>query len=270
MKNLVRNAFMMLATATLAAMLVIGYGELKARTVPAAPNVPAPVPTFAQPIAFAVENEVVSDVYDRVSPSVVNITVRIVSTSRRSSVVQQGTGSGFVIDTQGHILTNNHVVQNARQVDVTFSDGTKFPARVVGTDPDNGLALIKVDVPADKLVVAELGDSSTVRVGELAVAIGNPFGLTGTVTDGFISGKGRTLAADNGNQMRDLLQTDAAVNPGNSGGPLLNERGDVVGINSAIESPVQGSVGVGFAVPINTAKQSLAGMLAGEDVSASS
>jgi len=157
------------------------------------------------------------------------------------------------------------VVENAREIEVTLADGTKATATVTGSDPANDLAVIKVDLPADKLTVAKLGDSDTVRVGDLAIAIGNPYELTGTLTVGVISAKGRTLTSESGEEMRDLIQTDAAVNPGNSGGPLLNSRGAVVGINTAIESPVQGSVGIGFAIPINTAKQYLPEMLAGED-----
>lgn len=262
MRSVMRNLVMVFLTALLAAGLVAGYGELR-RQAPEA--VPAAVASAAGTNAALVESGAVSAVYERVNPAVVNVTTTTVGTGY-FGYIQQGTGSGFVIDLEGHILTNYHVVKDARKLEVTLADGTKTAATVVGSDPGNDLAVIKVDLPAEKLTVAELGDSSALRVGELAIAIGNPFGLTGTVTTGVISAKGRTFPADSGRTIRDMLQTDAAVNPGNSGGPLLNARGEVVGINSAIESPVQGSVGIGFAIPIDTAKRYLPEMLAGEQV----
>lgn len=262
MKDVVRHLVMLLLTALLAAGLVAGYGELVRQASSAAP---AAVASTTSANAAPIESGVVSAVYERVNPAVVNVTTTAAGTGPFTNL-QQGTGSGFVIDLEGHVLTNYHVVKDTRQLEVTLADGTKAPATVVGSDPGNDLAVIKVNLPAEKLTVAELGDSSALRVGELAIAIGNPFGLTGTVTTGVVSAKGRTLPADSGRPIRDMLQTDAAVNPGNSGGPLLNSSGEVIGINTAIESPVQGSVGIGFAVPVNTAKRYLPQMLAGEQV----
>lgn len=262
MRSVVRNLTTVFLTALLAAGLVAGYGELGRQAPEAAP---AAVASAVGAKVALVESGVVSDVYERVNPAVVNVTTTTVGTGY-FTYLQQGTGSGFVIDPEGHVLTNYHVVKDARKLDVTLADGTKAAGTVVGSDHGNDLAVIKVDLPTEKLTVAELGDSSALRVGELAIAIGNPFGLTGTVTTGVISAKGRTFPADSGRTIRDMLQTDAAVNPGNSGSPLLNARSQVVGINSAIESPVQGSVGIGFAIPIDTAKRYLPEMLAGEQV----
>ena len=166
---------------------------------------------------------------------------------------QSALGSGFVWDQNGDIVTNNHVVSGADKIEVTFSDGTIVPATLVGADPDSDLAVIKVDVPADKLHPVQLGDSSAVKVGQLAIAIGNPFGLEGTMTTGIISAVGRSLPAnDNSTQsytIPDVIQTDAPINPGNSGGVLVDVQGQVLGVTSAIESPVRASAGVGFAIP---------------------
>ncbi len=173
-----------------------------------------------------------------------------------------GSGSGFVVDTSGLILTNNHVVEGARAVSVRFSSGEQREATVLGTDRGNDLALLKVDLPEGVPAIA-LGDSEQVQVGETAIAIGSPFGLEQSVTQGIISAVHRDWISGNGRLQRNLLQTDAPINPGNSGGPLLNERGEVIGINTMIESPVRGSVGVGFAVPINTAQRLLPQLEAG-------
>ncbi len=261
MKALVRNLLMLSMTALLAAGLLAGYGELSRRASPAAP---AAIASAYSSNTDLIESGVVSSVYDRVSPAVVNVTTTTATTALGSSL--QGTGSGFIVDKEGRILTNYHVVKDTRKLEVTLADGTKAQATVLGTDSGNDLAVIDVDLPAEKLTVAELGDSSLVRVGELAIAIGNPYGLTGTVTTGVISAKGRSYPADSGRTIRDMVQTDAAINPGNSGGPLLNSDGEVIGINTAIESPVGASVGIGFAVPVNTAKQYLSRMVAGEQI----
>ncbi len=214
--------------------------------------------------AGAGSDQPVVAVYQKVSPAVVYITSIGQSVPHSfGNVPTQGTGSGFIIDNQGHILTNNHVVAGADRLEVTLSDQTTVPATVVGRDPSDDLAVIKIDVPSEKLTVAPLGDSDKLQVGELAIAIGNPFGLDHTVTAGVISSLGRNYPSENGRTIANMIQTDAAINPGNSGGPLLNAQGEVIGINSAIESPVSGSVGIGFAVPINTAKQSLPQMLQG-------
>jgi len=172
---------------------------------------------------------------------------------------RHGAGSGFVWDQQGHIVTNNHVVDQADKIEVVFSDGTTVPATVVGTDPESDLAVLSVDVPADKLQPVQLADSNQVKVGQLAVAIGNPFGLEGTMTVGIISALGRSLPTTNPTEQAlmqgptytipEIIQTDAPINPGNSGGVLVNDQGQVIGVTSAIESPVRASAGIGFAIP---------------------
>ena len=168
----------------------------------------------------------------------------------RGGFTQHGAGSGFVIRKDGVVLTNNHVVDNAKQITVTLNDGREFDAKVMGRDPKTDLAVLKID--AQTLPTAELGNSDDLAVGDWVVAIGNPFGLNNTVTAGIVSAKGRTIGAG---PYDDFIQTDAPINPGNSGGPLLNERGEVVGINTLIFSQSGGNVGIGFAIPINLAKQ---------------
>ena len=208
----------------------------------------------AQPASIA------GAVYQKVGPSVVEILVAGPTT--RFGRTQSGSGSGIVIDSSGYILTNNHVVAGAASIRVKFSSGQERTAQVVGTDSGNDLALIKVDLPANT-PVATLGDSDQVQVGDTAIAIGSPFGLDETVTQGIISAVHRDWQPNGGTIQRDMIQTDAPINPGNSGGALLNANGEVIGITSAIESPVDGSVGVGFAVPINTAKRLLTQLKSG-------
>jgi len=216
---------------------------------------PTPLPPEARE-AFDREEEVIINVYERVSPAVVHITSRtIVLSFFWGPLPQEGTGSGFIIDKQGHIVTNYHVIEDAESIEVTLADGTRASATVVGTDPPNDLAVIKIDVPPEKLVPVELGDSSTLRVGQRAIAIGNPFGLDRTLTMGVISALGRPLKTESGRVIYNVIQTDAAINPGNSGGPLLDSQGRVIGVNTAIYSPSGGSVGVGFAIPVNTVKR---------------
>jgi S1-C subfamily serine protease len=172
------------------------------------------------------------------------------------------------LDTEGHILTNYHVVTGFDQVTVTFEDGSAVEADVVGTDPGNDVAMVKTASGLDELKPAALGDSSAVEIGSVVAAVGNPFGLDGTFTTGVISGLNRTLpSSSNGRPIRGLLQTDTAVNPGNSGGALFNLRGEVIGINTAIENPSGGGfVGVAYAVPINTPKRFLTELVNGETV----
>ncbi len=168
------------------------------------------------------------------------------------------TGSGIVIDGKGHVLTNNHVIEGADKIEVKLGDSeTEYVAKVVGTDPANDLALLEVHAPSDQLHPLRLGDSSTAEVGDPVVAIGNPFGLDRTVTSGIVSALQRQIQAPNGFSISNVIQTDAAINPGNSGGPLIDSQGEVIGINSQIETGGNGSdgnVGIGFAIPINTAK----------------
>jgi S1-C subfamily serine protease len=172
------------------------------------------------------------------------------------------TGSGIVIDDEGHILTNNHVIEGASHIAVKLGESdTEYTAEVVGTDPASDLALIKVKAPQGELDALRLGDSSKVEVGDPVVAIGNPFGLDRTVTSGIVSALQRQIQAPNGFSIDNVIQTDAAINPGNSGGPLINAAGEVIGINSQIEtggSGSEGNVGIGFSIPINTAKEEIA------------
>lgn len=195
-------------------------------------------------------------VYERVSPGVVNInTTSFVEDFFFGAYPQQGSGSGSIIDTKGHILTNYHVIEGASRLDVTLSDNTSYPATVVGADPDNDLAIIRIQAPPERLRVVPLGSSRNLKVGQKVLAIGNPFGLSQTLTSGIISALGRPLRSENGRTIENVIQTDASINPGNSGGPLLNSAGEMIGINTAIYSPRGGSVGIGFAVPVDIAKQ---------------
>jgi S1-C subfamily serine protease len=165
------------------------------------------------------------------------------------------TGSGFLIDTEGHVVTNSHVVEGAERVEVTLgSSDESYGAEIVGTDPATDVALLRVDAPASQLHPLALGDSSQVQVGDPVVAIGNPFGLDRTVTSGIISALQRQIQAPNGFSISHVIQTDAAINPGNSGGPLIDTTGEVVGINAQIQTRTGGNVGIGFAIPINTAR----------------
>jgi len=228
-------------------------------TRPAATNLEAtasPTSVPSEQSLLASVEEIVIDVYKRVSPAVVNITsVTVEYGFFFQPVPQEGTGSGFFVDDQGRIVTNDHVVSNADKLEVTLADGTKVPAKLVGRDASNDIAVISVDVPKEKIQVVKLGQSSNLQVGQMAIAIGNPFGLERTVTTGVVSSLGRTLDASNGRQISGVIQTDAAINPGNSGGPLLDSHGEVIGINSAIFSPSGGSVGIGFAIPVDTIKR---------------
>jgi 2-alkenal reductase len=196
-----------------------------------------PLPEEAVETLYAQEQAFIA-IYQEVNPSVVHIGV------------SGGEGSGFVYDQQGYIVTNNHVVAGGGEIVVAFADGSIVPAQLVGTDPDSDLAVIKVNVTAEELAPVVMADSDQLKVGQIVIAIGNPFGLSGTMTTGIISSLDRELE---GSQyiIPDVIQTDAAINPGNSGGPLLDLQGRVIGVNSAIRSAVNSSSGVGFAVPAN-------------------
>src|ERR1700733_6710681 len=191
-------------------------------------------------------------VYHKNIPSVVNVTSRAMTFDFFYGLVpQEGQGSGFVIDKDGHILTNYHVIAEARQVEVTMHNRKKYKATVIGTDPAHDLAVIQIK--AADLVPAVLGDSHNLQVGQKVYAIGNPFGLAGTMTRGIVSSI-RPVREPNGATIDEAIQTDAAINPGNSGGPLMNWHGEVIGINTMILSSVGQNAGIGFAIPINTAK----------------
>ncbi|MCP5100587.1 MAG: PDZ domain-containing protein [Chloroflexi bacterium] len=242
-------------------------------------------------VGVAIESDTAVDVvteltyielYEQVNPSVVNI--RVVSETTLNELFpdtfpeehpevpenpdapgiqpyeplpQNGAGSGFVYDTEGHIITNNHVVADAERIVVTFANGHEEDAVVIGTDPGSDLAVIKVDVDVDLLIPVVLGDSDELRIGQIVAAIGNPFGLEGSMSTGIISGLGRLLdstARTPGGarfSIPDIVQTDSAINPGNSGGPLLNLDGEVIAVNTAIESPIRGFAGIGYSVPSN-------------------
>jgi putative serine protease PepD len=214
------------------------------------------IPEAVAAAGFSPDEEINIRVYRAASPGVVNITTTAVTYDFfLNPVPQKGTGSGAVIDRGGHILTNFHVIEGARHLEVTLADGGKWPGTVVGVDPNNDLAVIKIEASPEQLTLIPLGDSSKLIVGQKVLAIGNPFGFERTLTVGIISSLGRTIKAEGGRMIRGIIQTDAAINPGNSGGPLLNSGGEIIGINTAIFSPSGGSVGVGFAIPIETAKR---------------
>lgn len=232
---------------------------------PAVLHTPKPVVVVATPTPLPqeaiaevdAEDALLVNLYQRANPAVVYIEVLV---NRGGTLTPLGSGSGFVIDTDGHIVTNNHVVEQADAVSVTFPDGTIGDAQVLGRDPYADLAVLEMDVPPEHLVPLELGDSRALFVGQRVVAIGNPFGLDGTMTVGIISALGRTLPAEvfqEGGRFSnpEIIQTDAAINPGNSGGPLLDIRGRVVGVNYSIRSTTGTNSGIGFAVPVDTVKR---------------
>ncbi len=253
----------------------ISFGNLFAATATVAPSQQlSPTVVVQQPSTTDQGNTAVSpgggsaatfdstlvDLYARVSPGVVSI---LVTTDQGGAQ-----GSGFVYDKQGHIVTNDHVVDGATSIEVDFADGFKVSGKVIGTDIDSDMAVLEVKAPASELIPLTLGDSDMVKVGQTVVAIGNPFGLSGTMTSGIISARGRTLdslrTTSEGNVFSagDVFQTDAAINPGNSGGPLLNLNGEIIGINRAIEVGNQGqttgqatNIGIGYAIPSKIVKR---------------
>jgi S1-C subfamily serine protease len=235
---------------------------------------------LAQSDVIVALQETLQHIYDHVSPSVVNIRVlQRHSTSMTPEIpnfpfpeespdmqppdgdfFSEGLGSGFVWDTEGHIVTNNHVVQDADRITITFADGRIEEAELVGSDRDSDLAVVKVEVSADRLQPIEVVDSNGLKVGQLVVAVGNPFGLEGTMTVGFVSALGRTLPVQMDTpgpaySIPDIIQTDASINPGNSGGAMVDDRGRLIGVPSAIRSPVRASAGVGFAIPSTIVQQ---------------
>jgi serine protease Do len=276
-----RKQFTLLVTPLLLfALILTGCGLPIAAAQPAPPAaaptaavVPTPVAPVSPVVGTLTDLETtLEQIYTQVNPSVVNIRVvqkeevmspafpeipgfPFVEPQEPQEFYRQGAGSGFVWDKEGHIVTNNHVVADADKISVTFYDGATVTGEVVGTDPDSDLAVVKVDVPADRLQPVQVADSTRVKVGQLAVAIGNPFALEGTMTVGFVSALGRLLPVESddpqepGYSIPDVIQTDAPINPGNSGGVLVDDRGQVIGVTSAIISPVRASAGIGFAIP---------------------
>ncbi len=248
-----------------AVVLWSGYRDQQTRKQPPAFQLPDAGPTAAPtPIPDEVlkaadpDEQVNIQVYANSNRGVVNITTAASSVGLfGDESTTGGSGSGFVIDGQGHILTNYHVVEGADTVQVTLGDGSTHEARVVGTDASNDVAVIQIEVAAELLVPIRLGDSSGLLVGQKVLALGNPFGLERTLTTGIISSLDRSIKAKNGRTIKGIIQTDAAINPGNSGGPLLNSKGEVIGMNTAILSQVGQSSGIGFTVPINAIKRIL-------------
>jgi putative serine protease PepD len=269
--KLFRNPRVALATATTSAAL-LGAGAVGALVLAldedAAPAAaPAQVTvTGAAPAANA-DGLSVAELYARASRSVVEITTASTQETPLGGRRQgQSQGSGFVYDDAGHVITNQHVVDSATSARVTFADGETYDATVVGTDPSTDLAVLKVDAPAAALEPLGLADSDDLRVGEGVVAIGSPFGLEGTLTAGIVSALHRQITAPNDFAIDDAIQTDAAINHGNSGGPLLDLKGKVVGVNSQIESQSGGNDGVGFAVPSNTVQRIADALIADGEV----
>ena len=201
-------------------------------------------------------------IYEKSSRAVVNISNIAVNYDffYRAMPAESGSGTGFIIDKSGIIVTNYHVVENASKLVVTLADNSQWPGKLVGADPNNDLAIVQIKAPADSYDILEFSPSNNIVVGQKVLALGNPFGLRQTLTTGIISALGRTIAAKNGRKIEGIIQTDAAINPGNSGGPLLDSEGRVIGINTAIIGSA-GSVGIGFAVPSNTALRILPDLL---------
>jgi S1-C subfamily serine protease len=252
----------------IAALLIAGCSAGPVSTEQKSINLPSSAATV-QVTPLYDEGAVVS-LYEKCIPAVVQVEAETAISSKLLGPFGldvpnvRGQGSGFIIDTEGHILTNNHVVDRASTVKVVLSDGSELQGKVIGVDRNNDIALLQVDpavVPNTSYLV--LADSSKVKPGQMALALGSPFGLQGSITIGIISGTGRSIPNSNSRNIMDIIQTDAAINPGNSGGPLLNSRGEVIGINTAIEAMANG---VGFAVPINTAKKALPELLKGNTI----
>ena len=252
---LIAFASALIAVGVTAGLSLLGGGTFQAQNlnnVARAEDVPKGI---SDPSAVTDEQNSI-EVYRTLSPGVAFINTTSIRQDFWGGMEEgRGTGSGSVIDRQGHILTNNHVIEGASKLTVSLGGDKVYPARVIGRDPDTDLAVIKIDPPAEGLTVVPLGDSDRLAVGQKVLAIGNPFGLDRTLTTGIISGLQRPIRARNGRPIDAAIQTDASINQGNSGGPLLDKFGRMIGINSQILTPSGGSVGVGFAVPVNTAKR---------------
>lgn len=226
---------------------------------------PTPAPT-ATPVPAAEESSILArmvlleeeiiQVYERVGMGVVNVTSRSVTYDFfMRPMPQEGSGSGIVYDTKGHIITNFHVIDGASELFVTLADETTVPAEIVGADASNDLAVLRIEVPPELLQPVPFGESASLRVGQFVVAIGNPFGFERTLTVGVVSALGRVIESPDERFIGEIIQTDAAINPGNSGGPLLDLRGQIIGVNTAIFSPSRASAGIGFAVPVDTVRR---------------
>lgn len=286
-KQLISRKFLLLilvlALASFACSNAIGFNDLAVNedppenaSVEVAPEVEEPAPPEQEPSSFVsvdliAQEDALVGLYERISPGVVAI---LTFGDVGEVTMGLGSGSGFVIDKEGHIVTNYHVVEGADEIQISFTSGLKVRGEVIGTDTDSDLAVIKVDLPAEDLTPVPLGDSDAVRVGQIVVAIGNPFGLNSTMTTGIVSSVGRTLDSINLSSSGqafaagDVIQTDAAINPGNSGGPLLNLKGEVIGVNRAIrtfntnENSEPVNSGIGFAVSVNIVKRVVPSLIA--------
>ncbi len=247
-----------LASALFASAAVLGLQKLSGRINPFSSALTTAETSAITDPSSATDEQNNIEVYKAVSPGVVYIqsTTTVRDFFGLYSEAREGAGSGSVIDDQGNILTNYHVIANAEKLTVNFGGGRTYAAKVVGRDPDTDLAVIRLlETPKEAITVIPLGDSDRLVVGQKVLAIGNPFGLDRTLTTGVISGLQRPIRAQNGRQIEGAIQTDASINPGNSGGPLLDSHGRMIGINSQIESPSGASAGVGFAIPVNIAKR---------------
>jgi S1-C subfamily serine protease len=216
--------------------------------------------TSTAPVVFEASDsgaKSVQQIYEEAGPGVVQVTTSGVDAGGSFFVPQptSSLGSGFVVDRDGYIVTNYHVIENAQEIEVNFSGDDRVPATIVGSDPSTDLAVLKIDAQSRALTPLPLGNSDEVHVGDAVVAIGNPFGLERSVTAGIVSALQRDITAPNGYTIDKVIQTDAPINEGNSGGPLLNARGQVIGVNSQISSETGGNVGIGFAVPVNTVRE---------------
>src|SRR5262245_49439000 len=261
MKNIIKAAFL---SSIITAALVYGILEWKPlrsemSRPPEVSWASTPGTTAPPPAAGATDDEKINiDIYQRYSPGVVNITTTTLAYDffLRPVPMESGTGSGAVLDTDGHIVTNHHVIEGARRLEVTLWDKSKYSATVVGDDPNHDLAVIKINAPKDRLKPIPLGTSKSLQVGQKVLAIGNPYGLERTLTTGIISAVGRAIQSEDDRIFDDVIQTDAAINHGNSGGPLLNSNGEIIGINFTIYSPTSqgGSIGIGFAIPADTVR----------------
>jgi S1-C subfamily serine protease len=251
-----------IALALAAAFGLVGTNKTETQTV----SVTESPSSFTQPSKPA-KALTVPEIYERDASGVVQVTTTAVVKSTnpffQTPQTETALGSGFVIDKQGHIVTNYHVIQGATAISVSFSNNENRKATVVGSDPSNDLAVLKVNISPQALTPLTLGDSAAMEVGDQVVAIGNPFGLDRTVTEGIISALNRPLSAPNQFTISNVIQTDAAINHGNSGGPLINDLGQVIGVATAIETggTSQGNVGIGFAIPSNTVKQVVAQLI---------
>jgi putative serine protease PepD len=247
-----------------ALVLILGAFWAGARYGPRQPTRVEAVPpmasnaslTTAQRDAALTEDESINvKIYRQASPAVANILTKATEYDFfMDPVPVEGAGSGFIIDPRGYILTNYHVVEGAQSIEVVLGDQSRYPAKFIGADQRNDVALVKIEPKGKQLVALQLGDSAALQVGQKVLAIGNPFGFQSTLTTGVVSALGRTVQTSQSTFIEEAIQTDAAINRGNSGGPLINSRGEVIGINSAIYTPSGTTAGIGFAIPINTAK----------------